>query len=130
MNASANSALFLQSSALNTLLPELTAIEHHAPAWTANRQARSIAQAKTRLAQLERRSERVGRSPRPPASTLTLCSTSSPLANCVFVIQTSPADGTLFNNSNGKAALQKIRSTQSVELDLGSTRSLSFSSES
>jgi hypothetical protein len=53
----------LQSAVHNPA--KLAAIEHHPPAWPANRQARStwqnqLAQAKTCLAQLERRSERVG----------------------------------------------------------------------
>jgi uncharacterized phage infection (PIP) family protein YhgE len=59
-------------TALHNQAAKLAAIEHHAPAWPACRQARSpwqnqLAQAKTRLSQLERRSERVGRSPAAPA---------------------------------------------------------------
>ena len=52
-------------TALHNQVAKLAAIEHHSPAWAASREARStwqnqLAQAKTRLAQLERRSERVG----------------------------------------------------------------------
>jgi len=101
-------------TALHNHVAKLAAIEHHAPAWPANRQARSawqnqLAQAKTRLAHSSNDGPKGwGRSPRAPASTLTLCSTSSPLANCVFVIQTSPADGTLFNNSNAKPLYKRF----------------------
>jgi len=43
-----------------------------------------------------------GRLPGPQASTLIPCSTSSPLGNCVSIMQTSPGNGTLYSNSNAK----------------------------
>jgi hypothetical protein len=122
-------------TALHNQAAKLAAIEHHAPAWPANRQARStwqnqLAQAKIRLAQLERRSERVGE-----------------IASCAGLYADSLLDELAarklrfrdpdlarrwdaLQQQQRKAALQKIHSTQIVELDLGRTRALSFSSES
>jgi hypothetical protein len=122
-------------TALHNQVAKLAAIEHHAPAWPANRQARStwqnqLAQAKTRLAELERRSERVGEiatgaglyadSPLDELAARKLRFRDPDLARRWDALQ----------QQQRKAALQKIHSTQIVELALGRTRALSFSSES
>ena len=84
---------------------------------------------KTRLAQLERRSERVGE----------IAQDAGLYADCM--LDELAARKLRFHHPNlarqwdalqqqqRKAALQKIQSSQSVELDLGRTRSLNFSSE-
>jgi hypothetical protein len=121
-------------TALHNQAAKLAAIEHHAPAWPASRQARStwqnqLAQAKTRLSQLERRSERVGEI----ASGAGLYADS--LLDELAARKLRFRDPDLarrwdaLQQQQRKAALQKIHSTQIVELDLGRTRSLSFSSE-
>ena len=122
-------------TALHNHVAKLAAIEHHAPAWPANRQARSawqnqLAQAKTRLAELERRFERVGEI----ATGAGLYADS--LLDELAARKLRFRDPDLARRSDAmqqqqrKAALQKIHSTQTVELDLGRTRALSFSSES
>jgi hypothetical protein len=122
-------------TALHNQVGKLAAIEHHAPAWTANGQARStwqnqLAQAKTRLAQLERRSERVGEIA--TGAGLYADSLLDELAarKLRFRDPDLARRWDALQQQQRKAALQKIHSTQIVELDLGRTRALSFSPES
>jgi flagellar biosynthesis chaperone FliJ len=122
-------------TALHNQVAKLAAIEHHAPAWPANRQTRStwqnqLAQAKTRLAQLERRSERVGEI----ASGAGLYADS--LLDELAARKLRFRDLALARQWDAllqqqrKAALQKHHSAQCIELDQGRTRSLGFSTES
>ena len=122
-------------TALHNHVAKLAAIEHHAPAWPANRQARSawqnqLAQAKTRLAELERRFERVGEIA--TGAGLYADSLLDELAarKLRFRDPNLARRWDALQQQQRKAALQKIHSTQTVELDLGRTRALSFSSES
>ena len=122
-------------TALHNHVAKLAAIEHHAPAWPANRQARSawqnqLAQAKTRLAELERRFERVGEIA--TGAGLYADSLLDELAarKLRFRDPDLARRWDALQQQQRKAALQKIHSTQTAELDLGRTRALSFSSES
>jgi hypothetical protein len=122
-------------SALHNQVAKLAAIEHHAPAWTANRQARStwqnqLAHAKIRLAQLERRSERVGEIA--SAAGLYADSLLDELAarKLRFHHPDRARQWDAMQQQQRKATLRKLQSAQSIELDLGRTRALSFSSDS
>jgi hypothetical protein len=113
-------------TALHNQAAKLATSEHHAPAWPANRQARStwqnqLAQAKTRLAQLERRSKRMGEAAQAAGLYADSLLDELALANSVFVIQTSPADGTLSSNSSAKPLYKiftPIRSSNSTWVEL------------
>jgi hypothetical protein len=107
----------------------------HASAWPANRQARTawqnqIAQAKARLAQLERRSERVGEIA--TGAGLYADSMLDELAarKLRFRDPDLARRWDAMQQQQRKAALLKLHSAQIVELDLGRTLALSFSSES
>jgi hypothetical protein len=122
-------------TALHNQVTKLAGMEQHAPPWTVNRQARStwqnqLAQAKTRLAQLERRSERVGEIA--TGAGLYADSLLDELAarKLRFRDPDLARRWDALQQQQRKAALRKLQSAQSVELDLGGTRSLSFSSES
>ena len=122
-------------SAIHGQATKLAAIEQGQPAWPAGRQARTtwqnnVAQAKARLAQLERRSERVGEI----AQTAGLYADSMLDELAARKLRFHHPDlarqWDALQQQQRKAALQNLQSNQSVELDLGRTRSLSFSSDS
>ena len=127
------------SSALQTAIAsqnsKLAAIEADRPAWPATRHAlaawqNQITQAKARLAQLERRSERVGEIAQ--AAGLYADSLLEKLAagKLRFHHPDLARQWDALQQQQREAALQKRQSAQSIELDLGRTRSLSFSSDS
>jgi hypothetical protein len=100
-------------TAIDNQAAKLAAIEQERPAWPASKQARTarqnqLAQAKARLAHSNADSKGWGRSPGTPASTQARCSTSSPLVNCVSITQASPANGTLYSNSNAKPLFKRF----------------------
>ena len=122
-------------TAIHSQTAKLAAIEAKRLAWPAGRQARTalrnqIAQAKARLAQLERRSERVG----DIAQTAGLYADSLLDELAARKLRFHHADlarqWDALQQQQRKAALQNLQSNQSVEIDQGRTRSLSFSSES
>jgi hypothetical protein len=122
-------------TAIHSQVTRLAAIEQERPMWPASKQARStwqnqLAQAKARLAQLERRSERVGEIA--TGAGLHADSLLDELAarKLRFRDPDLARRWDALQQQQRKAALQKIHSTQIVELDLGRTRSLSFSSDS
>ena len=100
-------------------------IDKPAPPWQ-----NQLAQAKTRLAELERRSERVGEIA--TGAGLYADSLLDELAarKLRFRDPDLARRWDALQQQQRKAALQKIHSTQIVELALGRTRALSFSSES
>ena len=122
-------------TAIHSQTAKLAAIEAKRLAWPAGRQARTalrnqIAQAKARLAQLERRSERVG----DIAQTAGLYADSLLDELAARKLRFHHADlarqWDALQQQQRKAALQNLQSNQSVEIDQGRTRSLSFSSDS
>jgi len=122
-------------SAIHGQTTKLAAIEQQQPAWPANKQARTawqnqVTQAKARLAQLERRSERVGEIAQ--AAGLYADSLLDELAarKLRFHHPELARQWDAIQQQQRKAALRKLQATQNVELDLGRTRSLSFSSDS
>jgi hypothetical protein len=121
-------------SAIHSQATKLAAIEQQQPAWPANKQARTtwqnqVTQAKGRLAQLERRSERVGEIAQ--AAGLYADSLLDELAarKLRFRHPDLARQWDAIQQQQRKAALKTLQSAQTVELDLGRTRSLSFSSD-
>ena len=121
-------------STIHSQAAKLAAIEQERPGWPASKQARTawqnqVTQAKARLAQLERRSERVGEIAQ-DAGLYADCMLDELAARKLrFHHPDLACQWDALQQQQRKAALQKIQSSQSVELDLGRTRSLSFSSE-
>src|SRR6516165_1892061 len=122
-------------TAIHSQTAKLAAIEAKRPAWPAGRQARAalrnqIAQAKARLAQLERRSERVGEIAR--AAGLYADSMLDELAarKLRFHHADLARQWDALQQQQRKAALQNLQSAQSIEIDQGRAHSLSFSSDS
>src|SRR6516162_8640585 len=122
-------------SAIHSQAAKLAAIEQERPGWPASKQARTgwqnqVTQAKARLAQLERRSERVGEIAQ--AAGLYADSLLDELAarKLRFHHPELARQWDAIQQQQRKAALRKLQATQNVELDLGRTRSLSFSSDS
>jgi hypothetical protein len=122
-------------TAIHSQATKLAAIEQKQPTWPAGRQARTawqnqIAQAKARLAQLERRSERV----REIATGAGLYADSLLDEFAARKLRFRDPDlarrWDAMQQQQRKAALLKLHSAQIVELDLGRTLALSFSSES
>jgi hypothetical protein len=121
-------------SALHSQATKLAAIEQQQPAWPANKQARAasqnqVTQAKGRLAQLERRSERVGEIAQ--VAGLYADSLLDELAarKLRFHHPDLARQWDAIQQRQRKAALKKLQSAQSIQLDLDRTRSLSFSSD-
>ena len=122
-------------SAIHSQATKLAAIEQESPAWPATKQAHAawnnqITQAKARLAQLERRSERVGEIAHNAGLYADSLLDELAARKLRFHHPDLARQWDTLQQQQRKTALQKLQSTQSVELDLGRTRSLSFSSES
>jgi hypothetical protein len=121
-------------STIHSQAAKLAAIEQQRPARWARAQARmtwqnQVAQLKARLAQLERRSERVGEIARNAGLYADSMLDELAAQKLRFHHPELARQWDALQQQQRKAALQKIQSSQSVELDLGRTRSLSFSSE-
>jgi hypothetical protein len=128
LQASLQTAIYSQAT-------KLAAIEQKQPAWPAGRQARTawqnqIAQAKARLAQLERRSKRVGEIAQDAGLYADSLLDQLAARKLRFHHPALARQWDALQQQQRKAALQKHQSAQSIELDLGRTRSLSFSSDS
>jgi hypothetical protein len=122
-------------SAIHSQATKLAAIEQKRPAWPATRQARAawnnqITQAKARLAQLERRSERVGEIAQDAGLNADSLLDRLAARKLRFHHPALARQWDALQQQQRKAALQKHQSAQSIELDLGRTRSLSVSSDS
>jgi hypothetical protein len=122
-------------SAIHSEATKLAAIEQESPAWPATKQAHAawnnqITQAKARLAQLERRSERVGEIAHNAGLYADSLLDELAARKLRFHHPDLARQWDALQQQQRKAALQKLQSTQSVELDLGRTRFLSFPSES
>jgi hypothetical protein len=121
-------------STIHSQAAKLAAIEQERPGWPASKQARTawqnqVTQAKARLAQLERRSERVGEIAQDAGLYADSMLDELAARKLRFHHPDLACQWDGLQQQQRKAALQKIQSSQSVELDLGRTRSLSFSSE-
>ena len=114
---------------------KLAAIEQERPAWPAGRQARTtwqnqVAHAKARLAQLERRFERVGEIAHDAGLYADSLLDELAARKLRFHHPDLARQWDALQQQQRKAALRKLQASQGIELDLGRTRSLSFSSES
>jgi uncharacterized protein len=122
-------------TAIHNQAAKLAAIQQERPTWPASKQARTtwqnqVTQAKARLAQLERRFERVGEIAQDAALYADSMLDELAARKLRFRDPDLARRWDAMQQQQRKAALQKIHSTQIVELDLGRTRALSFSSES
>ena len=122
-------------SAIHSQATKLAAIEQERPAWPVTKQARAswndqIAQAKARLAQLERRSERVGEIARDAGLYADSLLEELAARKLRFHHPDLARQWDALQQQQRKAALQKLQASQTVELDVGRTRSLTFSSDS
>jgi hypothetical protein len=122
-------------SAIHSQATKLAAIEQKQPPWPAGRQARTtwqnqIAQAKARLAQLERRSERMGEIAHDAGIYADSMLDELAARKLRFHHPELARQWDAIQQQQRKAALKTLQSAQSNELDLGRTRSLSFSPDS
>ena len=122
-------------TAINGQATRLAAIEQKQPAWLAGKQARTawqnqIAQAKARLAQLERRSERVGEIAHDAGLYADSLLDELAARKLRFHHPDLARQWDALQQQQRKAALQKHHPAQCIELDQARTRSLGFSSES
>jgi hypothetical protein len=121
--------------AIHSQAAKLAAIEQERPAWPATKQARAawnnqVAQAKARLAQLERRSERVGEIPQDAGLYADSMLDELAARKLRFHHPELARQWDALQQQQRKAALQNLQPAQTVELDLGRTRSINFSSDS
>jgi hypothetical protein len=122
-------------TAIDNQTAKFAAIQQERPAWPASKQARTawqnqVTQAKARLAQLERRFERVGKIAQDAGLYAESMFDELAARKLRFHHPNLARQWDALQQQQRKAALQKLRSSRSVELDLGRTRFLSFSSES
>jgi hypothetical protein len=119
---------------INSQAAKLTVLERDTPAWTAGKQARStwqdrIAQAKTRLAQLERRAERVGEIAQQAGLYADSLLDEFAARKLRFHHPDLARQWDALQQQQRKATLQ-IQTTQDLQLDLGRTRALRLPSDS
>ena len=122
-------------TAIHNQAAKLAAIQQERPTWPASKQARTtwqnqVTQAKARLAQLERRFERVGEIALDAALYADSILDELAARKLRFHHPDLARQWDTMQQQQRKAALRKLQSAQSIELDLGRTRALSFSSES
>jgi hypothetical protein len=122
-------------TAIHNKTAKLAAIEAKRPAWPASKQARTawqnqVTQAKARLAQLERRSERVGEIAQDAGLYADSLLDELAAGKLRFHHPDLARQWDALQQQQRKAALQKHQPAQSIELDQGRTRSLGFSSGS
>jgi len=122
-------------TAIDNLRAKLVTVEQDPPAWSATKQARAawnnqVAQAKGRLAQRELRSERVGEIAHEAGLYADSMLDELAARKLRFHHPGLARQWDVIQQQQRKAALQKLQSGQTVDSDLGRTRSLSFSSDS